>query len=86
MSLKDVYFTWNPVSWRHAFKRAPQPTALQLASADLEQCRVDRLENQRQAEYHAAMTKMLEQREKRLQADVQVLSARVVNSQLDAQG
>lgn len=74
MELRDIYRLRRPLSWRHVWRRVPEPTALELASADLEQCRVDRLEHQREAEYHKAMTAMLEQRERRLQADIAKLS------------
>lgn len=74
MKLKDLYFLRNPLGWRHLLRRAPEPTPLQLATADLEQCRVDRLEHQREAEYHKAMTAMLEARERRLAKDIQDLS------------
>lgn len=74
MKLKDLYFARNPLSWRWVFRRAPSPTALQLATTALEECRCERLEQHQAAEYHKAMTTMLEQREKRLQADIARLS------------
>lgn len=62
---------YHPANWR----RKP-PTALQLAVADLEECRKDRLDHMRNAEYHSAMANMLELRDVRLQADIKMLSTK----------
>ena len=50
------------------------PTALQIAAAELEQCRKEQLEQSDKAEYHTAMMKMLKEREQRLQRDITRLS------------
>jgi hypothetical protein len=57
--------------WRRG--RTPV-TALQIACAELEQCRKEQLEQADKEEYHKAMNAMLKVREKRLQADISRLS------------
>lgn len=59
---------------RHFWSRTPSPTALQLATAALEACRRDHLEHKLKAQYHTAMTTMLEKRDTSLQADILRLS------------
>lgn len=49
-------------------------TALQIASAALEECRKDQLEHAQKAEYHAALLKMLKDRDARLIKDITRLS------------
>jgi hypothetical protein len=56
------------------FERFRTPGALKVAAAALEQCRRDQLEQAQAAEFHAAMVKMLKERELRLVKDVQRLS------------
>lgn len=73
MNLTSIYYARNPQGLRQIFKRVPPPSALQLACADLEQCRTDRLEADRLAEQYDAERKMLEAREKRLLADIDKL-------------
>lgn len=53
-------------------------TALQIATAALEECRKDQLQHAQQKEYHAAIQSMLNKRETRLIADITRLSARNV--------
>jgi hypothetical protein len=70
-----------------SFWRRRQPaTPLQLASAALEDCRCMQLEHAQLAEYHSAMLKMLQERDKRLVKDIQRLSKRpiVPNGDSDA--
>ena len=70
-TILDAHLRMNPPSlWR----RMRTPTALQLATAALEECRRDHLEHKQKAEYHAAMERMLAARDKRLQDDIKRLS------------
>jgi len=46
------------------------PTPLQIAAAELEQCRKEQLEHADKLEFYQATNKMLKEREKRLQADI----------------
>lgn len=70
-TILDVLDAQQPTPWWRPRKR---PTALQLAVADLEECRRDQLNHKRLAEYHKAMADMLKDREKRLTADIKRLS------------
>lgn len=70
----DIHDRQNPLPW---WRRRRSPSALELAVAALEECRRDRLHHAQLAEYHAAMLKMLEQRDKRLQEDIKRLSEEV---------
>jgi hypothetical protein len=74
----DAHTAHNPP--RYFWSRMRPPTALQLATAALEECRRDHLEHKQKAEYHTAMTAMLEKRDTRLQADIRRLS-KAVNQQ-----
>jgi hypothetical protein len=51
-----------------------KPSALKLATAALEDCRRDQLAQAHLSEFHAAMVKVLAEREKRLQREVARLS------------
>ena len=64
----------HPPTWRDIFRRRGRPSALELACAALEECRREALDQAQSAEYHAAMTKMLKEREARLLKEVQRLS------------
>lgn len=56
------------------FSRRPPPTALELASAALEECRRDQLHHSQLAEFHTAIRRMLGEREARLAKDIARLS------------
>lgn len=70
----DLHDQRSPLPWWRRGKKSV--TALELAAVDLEECRRNQLEHARKQEYHAAMTDMLRKREKRLQAEIQRLSAK----------
>lgn len=71
-TILDAHDKQNPTPWWHWKK--PSPTALQLATAALEECRRDALEHKGKQEYHAAMAEMLKKRDARLVADIARLS------------
>lgn len=70
-TILDAHAAVNPVPW---WRRQPRPSALALAAASLDECRRDQLEHADKQEYHAAMQRMLAQREKRLVQDIARLS------------
>jgi hypothetical protein len=70
-TILDAHDAAHPVPW---WRRRAAPSALQLATAALEECRRDQLEHAQKQEYHAAMSKMLKERDRRLMADIQRLS------------
>lgn len=70
-TILDAHMKAHP---RHFWQRSKPPTALELAAAELEECRRDRLEHKGKAEYHDAMWKMLDKREERLVQDLSRLS------------
>jgi hypothetical protein len=63
----EDYKLAKPVRWWH---RKSEPTALHLAVAALEECRKDQLHHKKFAEFHTAVSKMLTERDKRLQQDI----------------
>jgi hypothetical protein len=65
-----------PRFWQ--WNRTPA-TALQLATASLEECRRMQLEHTQKREYHAAMEQMLKARDQRLVKDIQRLSRKPNN-------
>jgi adenine-specific DNA methylase len=81
--LLDAVDSAQPQPW---WKRRIPATALQLASAALEECRRDQLVHAQGAEYHAAMVAMLKLRDKRLQADLRRLSATQIEQPLPTHG
>lgn len=80
-TILDAHEAQSP---RHWWQRRVPPTALQLATAALEECRRDQLDHKHKAEYHTAMHKMLEERDKRLQKDIARLSKRAPAGVLDS--
>jgi hypothetical protein len=74
-TILDAHMRHNPP--RHFWSRMRPATALQLATAALEECRREHLEQKQKAEYHAAMERMLAARDKRLQDDIRRLSKAV---------
>lgn len=66
----------DPLPWWRRVRKTY--TALQIATAALEDCRKDQLEHAQKKEYHAAIQRMLGQRETRLVADIVRLSAKNV--------
>lgn len=82
-TILDAHAAQNPPGLRDLFRRRRPPTAAELARSALEECRREQLHQAQQAEYHAAMVRMLKEREKRLEADVQRL-ARVVKGEAAA--
>lgn len=75
-NILDDYRAQHPRTWRDLFRRVPRPSALELASAALEQCRREQLDTAAQAEAYSAALKMLRERETRLLKDVARLSQR----------
>jgi len=73
-TILDDFERQNPRTWRDIFRKRAPATALQLASASLEECRRDQLEHAQRSEYHAAILKMLKERDQRLQKDIQRLT------------
>lgn len=82
-SILDDHKARNPGTWRDIFRRYRPPTALELATSALEECRREQLNQSQQAEYHAAMAVMLVQREKRLAADIERLASLPAAAQKD---
>lgn len=70
-TILDAHMQQHP---RHFWQRRSPPTALELATAALEECRRDYLDHKQKAEYHAAMVRMLKERDDRLVADIRRLS------------
>lgn len=75
VSVLEDHAAQNPGTWRDLFKRRRRPSALELAVAALEECRRDSLDEHQRAEYHAAMVRMLHEREARLMKEVARLSS-----------
>lgn len=71
-TILDAFEEQQP-AW-YSFRRRISPTALQLATAALEECRRETLHHKGLQEYHAAMAKMLKERDVRLQQDIARLS------------
>lgn len=71
-TILDDHARQNPRPWWRRGRKSP--TALELAAATLEETRRDRLDHAHKQEYHAAMVKMLDGRELRLQRDIAKLS------------
>lgn len=80
--LLDTHKKHNPAGWRQLFTRYRPPTALQLATSALEECRRMQLDHKQSAEYHTAMTAMLAKRESRLVDDVRRLSRKAPEGML----
>lgn len=76
----DDHMAQHPPTWRDLFRRHKRPSALELAVSALEACRRDALDEAQKAEYHAAMVKMLKEREARLSKEVQRLSKNPVHA------
>lgn len=70
-TILDAHEAANPLPW---WRRAPRPSALALATASLEECRREQLEHADKQEYHAAMVKMLRERDRRLVKEMARLS------------
>lgn len=82
-SLIEAYKAEHPGTWRDLFRRYRPPTALELATSSLEECRREQLNQHHHAEQHSAQAaqhnaevKMLMEREKRLIKDIQRLSSK----------
>lgn len=73
-TILDDHMAQNPGTWRDLFRRRKRPSALELAVSALEECRRDALDEAQRAEYHAAMVRMLKERETRLCKEVARLS------------
>lgn len=72
MNLLEMYRQQTPLGWRDIIKRRlPQPSALQLATAALEQCQKDRLHYLLLADEYAAQRDMLCKRELKLKQEIQ---------------
>ena len=74
-SILDDHAAQHPRTWRDLFRRYRRPSALELAVAALEECRRDSLDQAQRAEFHAAMVRMLREREVRLMKEVARLSS-----------
>jgi hypothetical protein len=74
-SLVDSYYAAH-LSWRDLFRRKRPPSALQIATFELEECRREQLLHADRAEYHAGMVKVLDERETRLLKEIDRLSQR----------
>jgi hypothetical protein len=74
-ALNSVYNQKPMYFWQ---RRQP-PSALEIAVADLQECRRDQMEQARLWEYHGAMLHMLQERDERLQADIKRLSRPLVD-------
>lgn len=72
-TILDAHMQQHP---RQFWQRRQPPSALELATAALEECRRDYLDHQQKAEYHAAMVRMLKARDERLVVDIRRLSAK----------
>lgn len=70
-TILDIHDRNSPAPW---WRRRTPPSALELAVTALEECRRERLHHAQLSEYHTAMLRMLEARDKRLQEDIRVLS------------
>lgn len=73
-TILDDHRAQHPPTFRDIFRRYRPPTALELATSSLEQCRRDYLDAAHKAEAYAADVKMLREREARLQKEVARLS------------
>lgn len=69
----DAVYRTQPL---HFWQRRKPITPLQIAVAALEECQADQLDHAWKQEFHAAMTKMLKERETRLAKDVARLSSK----------
>lgn len=67
-----AFYKRNPLRWWQSSKRPP-PSPLQIAEANLDECRIELLIEMDRAEQHAAMVRCLKEREKRLIADIERL-------------
>lgn len=74
MTNENVTTSFERQNPRYWWQRTSPPTALQLAAAELEECRRDYLQQKKLAEYHTSTSKMLIEREKRLLDDITRLS------------
>lgn len=77
-TILDSFEPQQPKWWH--LRRRISPTALQLASAELEFCRKDQLHHKGLQEYHAAMAAMLAKREQRLQQDIERLNPKITEA------
>lgn len=77
-TLLDLHDSSHPTPWWR--RQGQRPTALQLATAALEECRREYLHHKEQAEVHVALVRVLRERDARLQEDIVRLSAKAPDS------
>ena len=70
-TILDTHEKHKPRPW---WRKAPGPTALELAAADMMEAERNLLEHLNKQEYHAAMSAMLRKRVERLRSDIERLS------------
>ena len=70
MNQNDVFDLMPPTPW---WRLAPKYTPLELAQNALTECRREQLHHASRWEFHQAISRMLENREARLQATVRLL-------------